>query len=67
MKYTEYGLKITISELRELLTAVERKAEYADKQESIYIEGGDKPKIIQYSVYGDGAPTDHTFGVKEER
>ena len=64
MKYTEYGLQISIDELRRLLADAESEAKYHDKEGCIYIKGGEKPTITQYSVYAECNPTNHTYGVR---
>lgn len=61
MKYTEYGLKITLVELRMLLEYAENRNKYGNMESRIYIEGGEKPKIIQYSNYAECNPIDHTY------
>lgn len=64
MKYTEYGLRIGLDELRRLLDDAEREAKYHDKESCIYIKGGEEPAIIQYSNYAECNPTIHTYGVR---
>jgi hypothetical protein len=64
MKYTEYGLRISIDELEKLLADVKNEAKYHDKESCIYIKGKQDPTILQYSVYQECNPTNHTYGVK---
>lgn len=61
MKYTEYGLKITLEELRELLEYAENQAKRHNMESCIYIKGGEKPKITQYCSYADCNPINHTY------
>ena len=64
MEYTEYGLRIPLDELRRLLERAENEAQYHCKESCIYIKGGDKPQITQYSVYAECNGTNHTYAVK---
>lgn len=64
MKYTEYGLQISLKELEELLKEAKSQAQYHDKEGCIYVEGGKRPKIIQYSVYAECNSYEHTYLVK---
>ncbi len=61
MKYTEYGLRINLVELRMLLEYAESRNKYGKMESCIYISGGEKPKIMQYSNYSERNPIDHTF------
>lgn len=54
MKYTEYGLKITLEELRQLLERAENEAQFHNMENCLYIKGGDRPEIKQYCCYGGG-------------
>ena len=63
MKYTEYGLRISLDELEEMLAYAKNQAEYRNMESCIYIKGGEKPKITQYCVYAECNPIDHTYGV----
>ena len=60
MKYTEYGLRITLDELRRMLEYAENRAEYGNMEGVIYIKGGDRPQITQYCSYADCNPINHT-------
>lgn len=64
MKYTEYGLKITLEELRELLEKAENAAEYRNMEQCIYITGGERPEIKQYCCYADCNPINHTYSAR---
>jgi len=64
MKYTEYGLKITLDELERMLEYARNQAEYHNMEWSIYIKGGERPKITQYCCYADCNSIDHTYGAK---
>ena len=64
MRYTEYGLQIGLDELEELLNRAKNAAKYENKESCIYIKGGEKPTITQYSVYAECNPTNHTYGVR---
>ena len=64
MKYTEHGLKITLDELRCLLDYAENRAQYANMEQSIYIQGGENPRITQYCCYSECAPINHTCNVR---
>ena len=64
MKYTEYGLCISLEELRHLLEYAENRAKYGDMENCIYIKGGEKPKITQYCCYAECNPIDHTYLAK---
>ena len=61
MRYTQNGLQVSISELRQMLADAESEAKYNDKEACVYIKGGKKPHIIQYSNYAECDPVDHTF------
>lgn len=65
MKYTEYGLLISLDELKEILNEAKRQEKYNNKEGCIYIKGGEKPKIIQYSVYAECNEYNHTYNVRE--
>ncbi len=60
MKYTEYGLQITLEELRRLLEYAENRAQYDNMESCVYIKGGDRPTIKQYCCYAECSPIDHT-------
>lgn len=60
MKYTEYGLKITLEELRRMLEYAENQVKYDSMENCIYVKGGDKPEIIQYCGYAECSPIYHT-------
>ena len=45
MRYTEYGLHLTVSELERLLEDVKHGIKYENKESCIYIKGGKEPKI----------------------
>lgn len=64
MRYTDHGLHISLEELRQLLEYAENRAEYGNMESSIYIKGGEKPKITQYGCYTDCSPIDHTYLAK---
>ncbi len=61
MRYTEYGLKITLDELQYILNCAQNGVKYDSMEESVYIEGGDRPKIIQYCCYAECMPVNHTY------
>ena len=60
MRYTEYGLQITLEELRHLPEYAENCAQYNDMEGCIYIKGGERPTITQYCAYAECNPIDHT-------
>ncbi|MBP5605222.1 MAG: hypothetical protein J6X60_06735 [Ruminiclostridium sp.] len=64
MKYTEYGLKITLEELRKMLEYAENRAQYGNMENCIYIKGGEKPTIKQYCIYAECNAIDHTYNAK---
>lgn len=64
MKYTEYGLQITLDELQYLLDDTRHQAKFHNMENCIYIKGGDKPKITQYCCYAECNPINHTYGAK---
>lgn len=64
MKYTEYGLKISLEELHRMLEYAENRAQYGNMEECIYISGGDKPTIKQYCCYAECSPINHTYLAK---
>lgn len=64
MKYTEYGLQISLDELRRMLEYAENRAKHGNMESCIYIKGGDKPRIKQYCSYADCNPINHTYDVK---
>ena len=61
MKYTEYGLKIPLDELRKLLEYAENRSEHANMEPCIYIKGGERPTITQYCSYAECSPINHTY------
>ena len=48
MEYTEYGLRIGLDELREMLEYAENRAQYDNMEHCLYIKGGERPNITQY-------------------
>ena len=64
MKYTEYGLRISLDELEKMLAYAKNQAEYHNMESCIYIKGGEKPKITQYCCYAECNPIDHTYLAK---
>lgn len=64
MKYTKYGLQITLDELEELLDYAKNRAEYDNMEKCIYISGGDRPQITQYCCYAECNPINHTRNAK---
>lgn len=64
MKYTEYGLCITLDELRRMLEYAENEAKHHSMESCIYIKGGDRPTIKQYCCYAECNPIDHTYRAK---
>ncbi len=64
MKYTEYGLQVTLTELKNLVERVEREAKYNSMETCIYIKGGEQPQITQYCNYAECFPVNHTCGVR---
>lgn len=64
MKYTEYGLKIGLEELRHILEYAENRAKYGNMESCIYITNGDKPEIKQYCCYADCNPINHTYSAR---
>ena len=60
MKYTEYGLKITLEELRQLLERAENEAQFHNMENCLYIKGGDRPEIRQYCCYAECNEINHT-------
>ena len=61
MKYTEYGLKITLEELRQLLERAENEAQFHNMENCLYIKGGDRPEIRQYCCYAECNTINHTY------
>ena len=61
MKYTEYGLKITIDELERLLQRAKDEAQYNNMESCIYIKGSEKPTIKQYCCYAECNPVNYTI------
>ena len=61
MRYTEYGLQITLEELRDMLEYAENRAEYGDMEGCLYIKGGNRPTITQYCHYAECNPINHTY------
>ena len=64
MKYTEYGLKITLEELRRLLERAENETEYSNMEACIDIKGGEKPEIKQYCCYAECNAINHTYNAR---
>lgn len=60
MKYTEYGLKIDLTELRRLLEYAENRVQYDNMESCLYIKGGERPTIKQYCCYAECNPINHT-------
>jgi hypothetical protein len=67
MEYTEHGLRIDLGDLRTMLERAENEAQYHCKESCIYIKGGEKPTITQYSVYGECSGVNHTYLAKDKR
>lgn len=61
MKYTEYGLKITLEELRQLLERAENEAQFHNMENCLYIKGSDRPEIKQYCCYAECNAINHTY------
>ena len=61
MKYTEYGLQITLEEMRKMLERAENEAKHGNMESCIYIKGGEKPTIKQYCCYAECTPINHTY------
>ena len=61
MKYTEYGLKITLEELRQLLERAENEAQFHNMENCLYIKGGDRLEIRQYCCYAECNAINHTY------
>lgn len=61
MKYTEYGLQITLEEMRKMLERAENEAKHGNMESCIYIKGGEKPTIKQYCCYAECNPINHTY------
>jgi len=64
MKYTEYGLQVTLTELETLLERAKSEAKYNSMETNIYIKGGERPKITQYCCYAECNPINHTYNAK---
>ena len=64
MKYTEYGLKITLEELRQLLERAENEAQFHNMENCLYIKGGDRPEIKQYCCYAECNAINHTYNAR---
>ena len=60
VRYTEYGLQISLDELRCILRYAENRVKYDNMQSCVYIKPGDRPRILQYCCYAECAPIDHT-------
>lgn len=61
MKYTEYGLQITLEEMRNMLERAENEAKRGNMESCIYITGGENPRIKQYCCYAECNPINHTY------
>lgn len=61
MKYTEYGLKITLEELRGMLERAENETKHGNMESCIYIKGGERPEIKQYCCYAECNPINYTY------
>lgn len=64
MKFTEYGLQITLDELKSLTKRIENEAQYHNMESCVYIKGGERPKITQYCCYSECNPINHTYLAK---
>ncbi len=64
MKYTEYGLKITLEELRGMLERAENEAKHGNMESCIYIKGGERLEIKQYCCYAECNPINHTYSAR---
>ena len=64
MEYTEYGLKITLEELRRMLERAENEAKNWNMESCIYIEGGRYPNIKQYCCYAECDPINHVYSAR---
>jgi len=67
MEYTEYGLKITLDELRKMLERAEAEHAHGNMEGCVYIKGGEEPKITQYCCYAECNSLDHTYGAKRRK
>ncbi len=65
MIYTEYGLKISIEELKQIVEKAENQYKYHNMESCVYIRGGEKPQIVQYCNYSECSSINHTYGVTE--
>ncbi len=68
MVYTEYGLRISLDELKKLVNRVENEYKYHNMEPCIYI-GGDanKPEIKQYCSYAECYPINYTLSTKTDK
>lgn len=64
MKYTEYGLQITLEEMRKMLERAENEVKHGNMESCIYIKGGEKPTIKQYCCYAECNPINHTYSAR---
>lgn len=64
MKYTEYGLRITLDELRRMLEYAENQVKHDSMESCIYIKGGERPTIKQYCCYSECSPINHTYSAR---
>jgi len=61
MRYTGYGLQITLKELRDMLEYAENIAEHSYMESCLYIKGGERPTITQYCCYAECNAINHTY------
>ncbi len=64
MEYTEHGLRISLDELRRILEHAENRAKYDSMERCVYIEPGNRPRIIQYCCYAECDSIDHTYAAR---
>ncbi|MCU7380824.1 hypothetical protein OBO34_21145 [Clostridiales Family XIII bacterium ASD5510] len=64
MEYTEYGLKISLEELEDLVKRAKCDRDHRNMEDCVYITGGEKPQIKQYCGYAECNPTNLTYGAK---
>ena len=60
MRYTESGLELTIDELKRLAEQAEQAAKHQNMESVIYIQGGDRPRIVQFCGWHDCFPKYYT-------
>lgn len=62
MKKTEYGLRITLDELEQILERAKRESKHNNMEHCVYIDGD---KMTQYCCYAECNPISYHLSYRE--